>query len=31
MNNKIKILGAFVVASAIIWGAVIIGSSYALK
>jgi len=31
MNNKIITLGAFIIASAIIWGAVIIGCSYALK
>jgi hypothetical protein len=31
MNKKFKTIGAFIIASAIIWGAVILGSSYALK
>ena len=31
MNNRIKTTGAFIIASAIIWGAVIVGSSYALR
>ena len=31
MDRKFKTIGAFVIASAIIWGAVILGSSYALK
>ena len=31
MDKKFKTISAFIIASAIIWGAVIIGSSYALK
>ena len=31
MDKKFKTIGAFIIASAIIWGAVIIGSSFALK
>ena len=31
MNKKFKTVGAFTILSAIIWGAVIVGSSYALK
>jgi hypothetical protein len=31
MDKKFKTIGAFIIASAIIWGAVIVGSSYALK
>ena len=31
MDKKIKTIGAFMIASAIIWGAVIIGCSFALK
>lgn len=31
MNKKVKTIGAFILGSAIIWAAVIIGSSYALK
>jgi hypothetical protein len=31
MGKKFTTLGAFIIASAIIWGAVIIGCSYALK
>ena len=31
MNKKLTTLGAFIMASAIIWGAVIMGCSYALK
>jgi hypothetical protein len=31
MDKKFKTIGAFIIASAIIWGAVIAGSSYALK
>jgi len=31
MDKKFKTIGAFIIGSAIIWGAVIIGSSYALK
>ena len=31
MEKKFKTIGAFIIASAIIWGAVIIGSSFALK
>ena len=31
MDKKMKSIGAFTIASAIIWGAVIIGCSYALK
>ena len=31
MEKKFKTIGAFVIASAIIWGAVIVGSSFALK
>jgi hypothetical protein len=31
MEKKFKTIGAFVIASAIIWGAVIIGCSFALK
>ena len=30
MDKKFKTIGAFIIASAIIWGAVIVGSSYAL-
>ncbi|MDB4581633.1 hypothetical protein N9164_00635 [Draconibacterium sp.] len=31
MNQKMKTIGAFVLGSAIIWAAVIVGSAYALK
>lgn len=31
MNKKFKSIGAFIIASAIIWGAVIVGSSVVLK
>ena len=31
MDKKLKTIGALIIASAIIWGAVILGSSYALK
>ena len=31
MDKKLKTIGALIIASAIIWGAVIVGSSYALK
>ena len=31
MEKKFKTIGAFIIASAIIWGAVIVGSSYALR
>lgn len=31
MNKKTKTIGAFILGSAIIWAAVIVGSSYALK
>ena len=31
MNKELKSIGAFIIASAIIWGAVIIGCSLALK
>jgi len=31
MNKKQKTIGAFLIASAIIWGAVIVGSASALK
>ena len=31
MDKKLKSIGAFTIASAIIWGVVIIGCSYALK
>jgi len=31
MEKKFKTIGAFIIASAIIWGVVIVGSSYALK
>lgn len=31
MGKKAKTIGVLIIASAIIWGAVIIGSSYALK
>ena len=31
MNKKVKTLGAFIIASAIVWGAVIIGCSLALS
>lgn len=31
MNKKTKTIGAFILGSAIIWAAVIIGCSYALK
>ena len=31
MDKKLTTLGAFIIASAIIWGAIIIGCSYALK
>ena len=31
MDKKIKSFGAFIIASAIVWGAVIVGSSLALK
>ena len=31
MDKKFKTIGAFIIASAIIWGAVIVGSSFALK
>jgi len=31
MEKKFKTIGAFIIASAIIWGAVIVGSSFALK
>jgi hypothetical protein len=31
MNKKLITVGAFVIASAVIWGAIIIGCSYALK
>ena len=31
MNKKIKTIGALIIASAIIWGAVIMGSAFALK
>ncbi len=31
MDKKLKTIGALIIASAIIWGAVIVGSSYALE
>lgn len=31
MNKKMKNFGAFIIGSALIWAAVIIGSAYALK
>ena len=31
MEKKFKTIGAFIIASAIIWGVVIVGSSYALR
>ena len=31
MDRKFKTIGAFIIVSSIIWGAVILGSSYALK
>ena len=31
MDKKKKTIGAFIIGSAVIWGAVIIGSSFALK
>lgn len=31
MDKKIKSIGTFIIASALIWGAVIVGSSMALK
>lgn len=31
MNQKMKTIGAFILGSAIIWAAVIVGSAYALK
>ena len=31
MEKKFKTIGAFIIASAIIWGAVIVGCSFALK
>lgn len=31
MDKKMKSIGAFIIASAIIWGVVIIGCSFALK
>ena len=31
MDKKIKSIGAFIIASALIWGTVILGSSLALK
>lgn len=31
MNKEVKTIGAFIIGSAIIWGAVIIGCSLALK
>jgi hypothetical protein len=31
MDKKIKTIGAFIIASAIIWGVVIVGSAAALK
>jgi len=31
MDKKKQTIGAFIIASAIIWGAVIVGSSYALS
>ena len=31
MDKKIRSIGAFIIASAIVWGAVMVGSSLALK
>ena len=31
MNKEFRTIGAFIIASAIIWAAVIVGSSYVLK
>jgi len=31
MDKNVKTIGALIIASAIIWGVVIVGSSYALK